>query len=159
MATVLPTPADAVLLDILNENEKQVLAHTGPATQVAEVSGVLSTSTTPAVSKPEFDPKVHVLDTEGLKAKYKKEREKRLAANAAGFDQYQLVDSKHPFFSKYLADPYIQELIVRGPLSEEADVFIIGGGYGGLLAAARLIEHGVKDIKLVEKGGDFGGTW
>jgi hypothetical protein len=27
------------------------------------------------------------------------------------------------------------------------------------LAAARLHESGVKDIRIIEKGGDFGGTW
>ena len=36
---------------------------------------------------------------------------------------------------------------------------IVGGGFGGLLAAARLREAGVKDIRIIEKGGDFGGTW
>ena len=36
---------------------------------------------------------------------------------------------------------------------------VIGGGFGGLLAGARLREAGVKDIRIIEKGGDFGGTW
>ena len=36
---------------------------------------------------------------------------------------------------------------------------IVGGGFGGLLAAARLHEAGVEDIRIIEKGGDFGGTW
>ena len=36
---------------------------------------------------------------------------------------------------------------------------VIGGGFGGLLAGARLREAGVKDIRVIEKGGDFGGTW
>ena len=36
---------------------------------------------------------------------------------------------------------------------------IVGGGFGGLLAAARLHKSGVKDIRIIEKGGDFGGTW
>ena len=40
-----------------------------------------------------------------------------------------------------------------------ADVVIIGGGFGGLLAGARLREAGVNDIRIIEKGGDFGGTW
>ncbi|MCR5879226.1 NAD(P)/FAD-dependent oxidoreductase [Phenylobacterium sp. J367] len=34
-----------------------------------------------------------------------------------------------------------------------------GAASGGLLAGARLREAGVKDIRIVEKGGDFGGTW
>jgi len=38
-------------------------------------------------------------------------------------------------------------------------VVIIGGGFGGLLAGARLREAGVDKIRIIEKGGDFGGTW
>ena len=36
---------------------------------------------------------------------------------------------------------------------------VIGGGFGGLMTAARLREDGVQDIRIIEKGGDFGGTW
>jgi cyclohexanone monooxygenase len=36
---------------------------------------------------------------------------------------------------------------------------IIGGGFGGLLAAARLQEVGITEIRIIEKAGDFGGTW
>ena len=36
---------------------------------------------------------------------------------------------------------------------------VIGGGFGGLLAGARLREAGVEDVRIIEKGGDFGGTW
>lgn len=36
---------------------------------------------------------------------------------------------------------------------------IVGGGFGGLLAAARLRQAGVRSIRVIEKGGDFGGTW
>jgi cyclohexanone monooxygenase len=39
------------------------------------------------------------------------------------------------------------------------EVVVIGGGFGGLLAAARLREAGIDDVRIVEKGGDFGGTW
>jgi len=38
-------------------------------------------------------------------------------------------------------------------------VLVIGGGFGGLLAAARLREAGAERIRIIEKGGDFGGTW
>jgi cyclohexanone monooxygenase len=36
---------------------------------------------------------------------------------------------------------------------------IIGGGFGGLLVGARLREAGIEGIRVIEKGGDFGGTW
>ena len=34
---------------------------------------------------------------------------------------------------------------------------VIGGGFGGLLAGARLREAGIDDIRLIEKGGEVGG--
>ena len=49
--------------------------------------------------------------------------------------------------------------ISRDPLSDTVDVVIIGGGFGGLLAGARLREAGFDDLRIIEKGGDFGGTW
>ena len=62
-------------------------------------------------------------------------------------------------FRHYIDDPYIEAPIVRGPLTDAVDALVIGGGFGGLLAAARLREAGVEKIRIVEKGGDFGGTW
>jgi cyclohexanone monooxygenase len=38
-------------------------------------------------------------------------------------------------------------------------VVVVGGGFGGQLAAARLREAGIDDLRIIEKGGDFGGTW
>lgn len=35
----------------------------------------------------------------------------------------------------------------------------IGGGFAGLVTGARLKEAGITDIRIIEKGGDFGGTW
>jgi cyclohexanone monooxygenase len=92
-------------------------------------------------------------DPDALRAKYREERDKRLRPDAN--EQYIEVTGE---FSRYLDDPYV-EPIVRDPLTDEVDVVIVGGGFGGLLAGARLREAGVKDIRIVEKGGDFGGTW
>jgi cyclohexanone monooxygenase len=39
------------------------------------------------------------------------------------------------------------------------EVAIIGGGFSGLLAGARLREAGIEDIRIIEAGADFGGTW
>jgi len=39
------------------------------------------------------------------------------------------------------------------------EVRSIGGGFGGLQMGARLREAGVEDLRIIEKGGDFGGTW
>src|SRR5450432_1087798 len=43
--------------------------------------------------------------------------------------------------------------------SDHVTFAFIGGGFAGLATAARLTEAGVKDVRIIEKGGDFGGTW
>ncbi|HVN00726.1 MAG TPA: NAD(P)/FAD-dependent oxidoreductase [Caulobacteraceae bacterium] len=93
-------------------------------------------------------------DPDALREKYRQERDKRLRAD--GNEQYVEVKGD---FKHYVDDPYIEAPIVRGPLTDEVDALVIGGGFGGLLAAARLREAGVEKIRIVEKGGDFGGTW
>ena len=93
-------------------------------------------------------------DPNALREKYRVERNKRLRAD--GNEQYVKIDGQ---FARYLDDPYVEPGFSRAPLTDEVDVAIIGGGFGGLLAGARLREAGVKDIRVIEKGGDFGGTW
>ncbi len=92
-------------------------------------------------------------DPDALRAKYRAERDKRLRAD--GNDQYLEVKDG---FAHFVEDPYV-EPVTRAPLSDEVEVVVIGGGFGGLLAGARLRDAGVDDIRLIEKGGDFGGTW
>jgi len=36
---------------------------------------------------------------------------------------------------------------------------VIGGGFGGLITAARLKTAGFAKVRIIEKAGDFGGTW
>ncbi|MET0274854.1 MAG: NAD(P)/FAD-dependent oxidoreductase [Phenylobacterium sp.] len=93
-------------------------------------------------------------DPEALKAKYRAERDKRLRAD--GSAQYLEIAGD---FARYLDDPYVKPGFSRAPLTDEVEVVVVGGGFGGLLAAARLREAGVDDIRIIEKGGDFGGTW
>src|SRR4051794_18516470 len=88
-------------------------------------------------------------DPDALRRKYQEERDKRLRAD--GNEQYVEIKGR---FEHYLEDPYV-EPITRDPLTDEVDVLVIGGGFGGLLASARLREAGVQDIRLIEKGGDF----
>jgi cyclohexanone monooxygenase len=92
-------------------------------------------------------------DPDALRDKYRQERDKRLRAD--GNEQY--VEIKDTY-AHYLDDPYV-ERFEREPLTDEVEVAVIGGGFGGLLAGARLREAGVEDIRMIEKGGDFGGTW
>ncbi|MEC7612646.1 MAG: NAD(P)/FAD-dependent oxidoreductase [Pseudomonadota bacterium] len=93
-------------------------------------------------------------DPAALKAKYLEERDKRLRDD--GNEQYVEVTAE---FSHYVDDPYVEPGFSRAPLHDEVEVAIIGGGFGGLLMAARLREAGFDDIRMIEKAGDFGGTW
>jgi len=97
------------------------------------------------MSTTEFDP-------QELRQKYRFERDKRLRSE--GNEQYTDISD----FAEYLEDPYMDS-VTREPLFDEVEVVIIGGGFGGLLAGARLREAGIEDIRMIEKGGDFGGTW
>lgn len=93
-------------------------------------------------------------DIKALRTKYREEREKRLRAD--GNDQYVEVKGD---FARYVDDPYVEPGFTREPVIDEVDVLVIGGGFGGLQTGARLRDAGVKDICMVERGGDFGGTW
>ena len=93
-------------------------------------------------------------DPEALRAKYRAERDKRLRTD--GSEQYVEIAGQ---YAHYLEDPYVTPGFTREPLTDEVEVVVIGGGFGGLLAGARLREAGVNDIRVIEKGGDFGGTW
>ena len=92
-------------------------------------------------------------DPQALREKYRTERDKRLRPD--GNDQY--VEMANAF-AHYLDDPY-SEPIERAPLEDDVGVVVIGGGFGGLLVGARLREAGIGDFRLIEKGGDVGGTW
>ena len=92
-------------------------------------------------------------DSDALRAKYLSERDKRIRAD--GNNQYiEPVGS----FAHYLDDPHVQA-IPREPVTDHVTVAFIGGGFAGLVTAARLTEAGVTNVRIVEKGGDVGGTW
>ena len=100
------------------------------------------------------EPSTINVDPDELGKKYRLERDKRLRQD--GNEQYQEVSGE---FSYFVEDPYLDEEIEREPLEDEVEVLIVGGGFGGMLAAARLREAGIDDFRIIEKGGDFGGTW
>ena len=93
-------------------------------------------------------------DPDQLREKYRQERDKRIRSD--GNDQYIEVTGD---FSHYVDDPYVESGFERAPVTTEVEVLIIGGGFGGMLAAARLRDAGINDLMIVEKGGGFGGTW
>ena len=94
------------------------------------------------------------VDTEALRRKYEEERLKRVRAD--GNAQYVAITGR---YAHYLDDPYVEPGFTRDPVQRDMDVLVVGGGFGGLLAAARLRAAGYDDLCIIEKGGDFGGTW
>lgn len=92
-------------------------------------------------------------ELEALRERYRLERERRVRPDGAR--QYRATDAE---FGYYAADPYT-EPAAREPVRDTVDVAVVGGGFGGILAGARLRQRGVERIRIVEQGGDFGGTW
>ncbi|MEQ8496133.1 MAG: NAD(P)-binding protein, partial [Gammaproteobacteria bacterium] len=93
-------------------------------------------------------------DPAAVRRKYAEEREKRLRAD--GNEQFVEVVGEYAHFED---DPYVEPGFSREPCIEEVDAVILGGGIGGLLAAVRLQQAGVTNVRIIDKAGDFGGTW
>jgi cyclohexanone monooxygenase len=94
------------------------------------------------------------IDFERLRRKYAEEREKRLRSDALG--QYQALTGG---FADFARDPNAPPKSARSPIVRDAEVLIVGAGFGGMLAGAHLRQAGVKDIVFLDRAFDFGGTW
>jgi cation diffusion facilitator CzcD-associated flavoprotein CzcO len=93
-------------------------------------------------------------DPEALRAKYARERTRRLRAD--GLSQYVEMTGD---FGHFADDPWADARLEREPVVDEIDVAIVGAGFGGLLTGARLRELGVERLRLIDKAADVGGTW
>ena len=93
-------------------------------------------------------------DPNELHRRYMAERDKRVRAEGLG--QYQPLEGR---YASYKEDPYTPKDFSREPLTDEVDVAIVGGGFSGLIAAGRLRQAGVENLRIIEGGADFGGTW
>ena len=93
------------------------------------------------------------INKEALKRKYKEERDKRLRSE--GNEQYIEIKDQ---LAHYLEDPYIPRTS-RDSVTDHVTFTFVGGGFSGLVTGARLVEAGITDVRILEKGGDFGGTW
>ena len=94
-------------------------------------------------------------DPDALRERYRRERDKRLRAD--GVDQYR--EGRDELARFVDVDPLVSSEVEREPVDEDVDVAIVGGGFSGLLAAARLSERGVTTFRIIDAGADFGGTW
>lgn len=94
------------------------------------------------------------IDIDRLKQRYAVERNKRITP--LGEDQY--IEVSDDFSDFYEVDPYTP-MAERDAVDADIEVAILGGGFAGLLCAAKLVEQGVNDFRLIDMAGDFGGTW
>ena len=104
---------------------------------------------------PPTDELVIDFDPDAVRARYKAERDKRVRTD--GEAQYIEVAGQFAHYAE--EDPYADPNFSRDPVAEDLEIAVIGGGFSGLLAGARLREAGLDDFRIIEAGGDFGGTW
>lgn len=97
---------------------------------------------------------VHVdFDPDRTRQRFAEERDRRLKRETLG--QFQgLSDVLEVEDVDRYAEPFVRDAVV-----EDVEVAILGGGFGGLCAGAYLTKQGITDFRIVEQGGDFGGTW
>ena len=93
------------------------------------------------------------IDKNALRTKYAEERDKRLRAEGAA--QYLRLENE---FADLAADPYTP-IQPRDPVTDHVTFAFIGGGFAGLVVGARLKGAGIEDVRIIDKAGDFGGTW
>ena len=93
------------------------------------------------------------IDKDAIRAKYAEERDKRIRAD--GNAQYQRLEGQ---FAEMAEDPYIP-VKDRPAVTGHVTFAFVGGGFAGLVVGARLKQAGIEDVRIIEKGGDFGGTW
>ena len=94
-------------------------------------------------------------DPEQLRNRYREERDRRLRDD--GETQYIEAEGEFAHYADY--DPYVGPDSEREPLDLSLDVVVIGAGFSGLMTGARLKERGIDNFRIIEAGGNFGGTW
>ncbi len=86
-----------------------------------------------------------------LRQRYRQEQQKRIRPD--GMAQYRELGEELD------RDPFVEPGFTRDPVLEETTAVIVGGGFAGMLTAIHLGKHGITDFRIVEKAGNFGGTW
>ncbi|WP_064751566.1 NAD(P)/FAD-dependent oxidoreductase [Mycobacterium sp. URHB0044] len=94
-----------------------------------------------------------MVDREEMARKYAEERAKRIRKD--GTAQYVPIE----IGSDFEADPFVDSVAEREPVTVDTEVAIIGAGWSGQLTAVQLRKEGIDDFLVVDKAADFGGTW
>ncbi|HEY5070976.1 MAG TPA: NAD(P)/FAD-dependent oxidoreductase [Caulobacteraceae bacterium] len=95
---------------------------------------------------------------DAIKSKFAAERDLRLKHRPEGAAQY--TSDLTGALAEVVTDPWAEgEAPERESICDTVECLFIGGGFSALLTAARLRERGVASIRIVERGGDVGGTW
>ncbi len=87
------------------------------------------------------------IDKDAILRKYREERDKRLRPD--GNAQYLELKGQ---LAHFVEDPYTP-FEERAPVRDHVTFAFIGGGFAGLVTGARLVEAGIADVRIVEKGG------
>ncbi|WP_084499801.1 flavin-containing monooxygenase [Brevibacterium album] len=93
------------------------------------------------------------MSTETLR-RYAAEREKRLRSGGREYVRVREAFAEQP------ADPH-QPMRPREPVRDEVEFAFVGGGFAGLLTAARVRDAGLapEDVRIIDSAGDLGGVW
>ena len=92
-----------------------------------------------------------------IKKKFAQERDLRLGFRPEGTAQF--TSDLDGALNEYAIEPQSPAAEERAPIADTVEVLFLGGGFSALLTSARLREQGVQSIRIVERGGDVGGTW
>jgi len=95
-------------------------------------------------------------DPEAIRARYDEELKRRSAVGVLGRAKDVSARRSAP---GVIGVDHWSERIDRDPLTRTVDLLIIGGGFSGLLTAAKAIQAGIENIAIAEAAGDFGGVW
>jgi cyclohexanone monooxygenase len=106
------------------------------------------------VCTPSDCPPAEAIDIPALRAKYRRERDRRIKKEHN--DQY--IPASGKWKDIYEVDPYTP-VAPRDPITGETDTVILGAGYCGMMAAHQLKQAGIDDFYMIDHGGNFGGTW
>jgi len=88
-------------------------------------------------------------DLQITRQKYRAERDRRI--HPRGVEQYETYEPP--------ASVDQHDELTRAQPSETAEAIVIGAGIAGILAGVRLLQSGLRDIRIIDRASGFGGTW